>query len=138
VIYLSQQFLKDGRLRECVPQVPSITFYFAQTTTCCSQTQCNSNYSYILFHECTSRYGLFITGSKICFNTFYDSAISARKYTEQHEWIDVQGKIGTVGVTDYAQGALGDVVFAQLPEPDSELNQMGISLFGNGISTISK
>lgn len=50
---------------------------------------------------------------------------SARKYTEQHEWIEVQGKIGTVGVTDYAQGALGDVVFAQLPEPDTELNQMG-------------
>lgn len=42
-------------------------------------------------------------------------------------------------MTDYAQGALGDVVFAQLPEPDSELNQMGISLFGNGISsTISR
>ncbi|XP_046453507.1 glycine cleavage system H protein-like [Daphnia pulex] len=52
------------------------------------------------------------------------NALAARKYTEQHEWIDVQGKIGTVGVTDYAQGALGDVVFAQLPEPDSELNQM--------------
>lgn len=49
----------------------------------------------------------------------------ARKFTEQHEWIDVQGKIGVVGVTDYAQSALGDVVFAQLPEPDSELNQMG-------------
>ena len=30
-----------------------------------------------------------------------------------------------MGVTDYAQGALGDVVFAQLPEPDTELNQMG-------------
>jgi hypothetical protein len=79
-----------------------------------------------------------LLAQRFCFNTFYDSAISARKYTEQHEWIDVQGKIGTVGVTDYAQGALGDVVFAQLPEPDSELNQMGISLFGNGRSTISK
>ncbi|KZS08876.1 glycine cleavage system H protein [Daphnia magna] len=52
------------------------------------------------------------------------NALAARKYTEQHEWVDVQGTIGTVGVTDYAQGALGDVVFAQLPEPDSELNQM--------------
>lgn len=37
----------------------------------------------------------------------------------------MQGKIGTVGITDYAQGALGDVVYAQLPEPDAELNQMG-------------
>lgn len=55
----------------------------------------------------------------------------ARKYTEQHEWVDVQGTIGTVGVTDYAQGALGDVVFAQLPEPDSELNQMGMLIVGS-------
>ncbi len=34
--------------------------------------------------------------------------------------------MGTVGVTDYAQSALGDVVYAQLPEPDSQLEQMGI------------
>jgi len=47
-----------------------------------------------------------------------------RRYTEQHEWIEVQGKVGTVGITDYAQSALGDVVFAQLPDPGAELSQM--------------
>jgi len=51
---------------------------------------------------------------------------SGRRYTEQHEWIQVQGDVGTVGVTDYAQSALGGGVYAQLPEPDSQLEQMGI------------
>jgi glycine cleavage system H protein len=37
------------------------------------------------------------------------------KYTEDHEWIRVEGGIGTVGVTEYAQGELGDVVFVELP-----------------------
>lgn len=37
-------------------------------------------------------------------------------YTEDHEWIAVDGDIGTVGITDYAQHALGDIVFAELPE----------------------
>jgi len=49
---------------------------------------------------------------------------AGRRYTEQHEWIQVSGDVGTVGVTDYAQGALGDVVYAQLPEPDTQLEQM--------------
>lgn len=38
------------------------------------------------------------------------------KYTEDHEWIDADGDIATVGITDYAQKALGDVVFVELPE----------------------
>ena len=36
------------------------------------------------------------------------------KYTKDHEWISVDGKIGTIGVTDYAQGELGDVVFVDI------------------------
>merc|ERR1712071_549267 len=47
-----------------------------------------------------------------------------RFFTKQHEWIDVNGEIGTVGVTDYAQSALGDVVYAQLPSPDQAFEQM--------------
>ncbi|MBS3961665.1 MAG: glycine cleavage system protein GcvH [Sandarakinorhabdus sp.] len=39
-----------------------------------------------------------------------------RHYTRDHEWIDVDGTIATVGITDYAQGQLGDVVFVELPE----------------------
>ena len=38
------------------------------------------------------------------------------KYTEDHEWIEADGDIATVGITDYAQKALGDVVFVELPE----------------------
>ena len=38
------------------------------------------------------------------------------KYTEDHEWINVEGDIATVGITQHAQDALGDVVFVELPE----------------------
>jgi len=37
------------------------------------------------------------------------------KYTNDHEWINVEGNSGTVGITEYAQGELGDVVFVELP-----------------------
>ena len=37
------------------------------------------------------------------------------KYTKDHEWIQIDGDAGTVGITDYAQGELGDVVFVELP-----------------------
>ncbi|MDP8207653.1 MAG: glycine cleavage system protein GcvH [Candidatus Electryonea clarkiae] len=38
------------------------------------------------------------------------------KYTEEHEWVKMEGDIATMGITDYAQGELGDVVFLELPE----------------------
>ena len=38
------------------------------------------------------------------------------KFTEDHEWIKVEGDIATIGISDYAQNALGDVVFVELPE----------------------
>lgn len=38
------------------------------------------------------------------------------KFTEDHEWIDGDGDVVTVGITDYAQNALGDVVFVELPD----------------------
>jgi glycine cleavage system H protein len=38
------------------------------------------------------------------------------KYTDEHEWISVEGGVGTVGITDYAQEQLGDVVFVEVPE----------------------
>lgn len=44
------------------------------------------------------------------------------KYTEDHEWIDVDGDIATVGITDYAQNALGDVVFVELPEVGADFS----------------
>ena len=43
-------------------------------------------------------------------------------YTNEHEYIIVDGKIGTVGISDYAQGQLGEVVFVDLPEVGTEFN----------------
>jgi glycine cleavage system H protein len=40
----------------------------------------------------------------------------SRFYTQDHEWIDFAGNVATVGITDYAQGQLGDVVFVDLPD----------------------
>jgi glycine cleavage system H protein len=45
-------------------------------------------------------------------------------YTEEHEWVSLQDDIATVGITDYAQGELGDVVFVELPEVNNEVRQM--------------
>ena len=39
-----------------------------------------------------------------------------RKYSKEHEWILVDGENGRIGITDHAQGALGDVVYVELPE----------------------
>jgi glycine cleavage system H protein len=39
-----------------------------------------------------------------------------RYFTEDHEWVDVDGDIGTVGISDYAQGQLGDIVFVDVPD----------------------
>ena len=48
-----------------------------------------------------------------------------RYYTEDHEWIDVDGDSATVGITDYAQSQLGDIVFAEVPAPGAELKKGG-------------
>ena len=47
----------------------------------------------------------------------------AKRYTEDHEWIELEGEIGTVGISDYAQEQLGDIVFVELPEVGTEVNQ---------------
>jgi glycine cleavage system H protein len=51
------------------------------------------------------------------------------KYTKEHEWIQVQGNTGLVGITDHAQESLGDIVFVELPKLGSQL-QAGSS-FGS-------
>jgi len=45
------------------------------------------------------------------------------KFTETHEWIDIEDGIGTVGVTDYAQKELGDIVYVELPKVGSEVKK---------------
>ncbi|KAA0688684.1 glycine cleavage system protein GcvH [Azospirillum brasilense] len=45
------------------------------------------------------------------------------KYTKDHEWVRVEGDVGTVGVSDHAQHQLGDVVFVELPDVGRQLVQ---------------
>jgi glycine cleavage system H protein len=45
------------------------------------------------------------------------------KYTKEHEWIQVDGGVGTVGITDFAQQQLGDVVYIELPEVGATLTE---------------
>jgi glycine cleavage system H protein len=45
------------------------------------------------------------------------------KYTKDHEWVLIEGETGTVGITDYAQGELGDVVFVELPAVGKTVKQ---------------
>src|SRR5579883_2024818 len=52
------------------------------------------------------------------------------KYTREHEWIKVDEKTATVGITDYAQESLGDIVFVDLPKPGAEITA------GKGFGTV--
>jgi glycine cleavage system H protein len=51
------------------------------------------------------------------------------RYTKEHEWLQVDGETGTVGITDYAQSSLGDIVFVELPKVGQDI-QAG-STFGS-------
>jgi len=44
------------------------------------------------------------------------------KYTKEHEWVRIEGEIATIGITDHAQEALGDIVFVELPEIGRQLS----------------
>jgi glycine cleavage system H protein len=52
-----------------------------------------------------------------------------RFYTKKHEWVSVVDDLGTVGISNHAQEALGDVVFVQLPEVDDKVNNIVIDVF---------
>ena len=45
------------------------------------------------------------------------------RFTEDHEWLRVEGELGTVGITAYAQGELGDIVYVELPEVGTEVEK---------------
>src|SRR3981189_542057 len=70
------------------------------------------------------------------------------RYTKEHEWIQVDGKIGTVGITDYAQNSLGDIVFVDLPKVGDTIEagksfgsvesvKAGSDLFAPGSGTVT-
>ena len=49
--------------------------------------------------------------------------MSKTKYSEDHEWVNVDGDVATIGITDHAQEQLGDVVFVELPEVGSTISK---------------
>ncbi|GGD87787.1 glycine cleavage system H protein [Tsuneonella deserti] len=48
-----------------------------------------------------------------------------RYFTQDHEWIEVDGDTATVGITDYAQGQLGDIVFVEVPDAGASVTKGG-------------
>ncbi|TKC41643.1 hypothetical protein EI555_010632 [Monodon monoceros] len=56
--------------------------------------------------------------------------LSGRKFTDKHEWVIMEKGVGTVGISNFAQEALGDVVYCSLPEVGTKLNKRGIRCFG--------
>jgi len=52
------------------------------------------------------------------------SSPADRRYTKEHEWVSVEAGVGTVGITDYAQDQLGDIVFVDLPAAGTRITHM--------------
>ncbi|PVU86741.1 hypothetical protein BB559_000617 [Furculomyces boomerangus] len=63
--------------------------------------------------------------SKRMFSVLPTRFYATKKYTASHEWIEVENGVGTVGITDHAQSALGDVVYVETPEPGTEIEIEG-------------
>ncbi len=59
------------------------------------------------------------------------------KYTDDHEWVRIEGNIATVGVTDYAQQELGDVVYVDITELDEDLNQKDVFGSVEAVKTVA-
>ena len=59
------------------------------------------------------------------------------RYTEEHEWVRLDKATAVVGITDYAQGELGDVVFIELPEAGTEVVQGGVFGTIEAVKTVS-
>src|ERR1700754_3604929 len=62
---------------------------------------------------------------------------SELKYTKDHEWIKIEGNVATIGITDFAQGELGDIVYVDIDTVDDDLN--GGDVFGSveAVKTVS-
>ncbi|MDO4225020.1 MAG: glycine cleavage system protein GcvH [Bergeyella zoohelcum] len=59
------------------------------------------------------------------------------KYTKEHEWIKIEGNIATIGITDYAQGELGDIVFVDVDTVDDELSANDVFGSVEAVKTVS-
>jgi glycine cleavage system H protein len=59
------------------------------------------------------------------------------KYTKDHEWIRVEGNVATVGITDFAQGELGDIVYVEIETEGEELDQEEVFGSVEAVKTVS-
>ncbi len=59
------------------------------------------------------------------------------KYTTDHEWIKIEGDIATIGITDYAQGELGDVVFVELPKTGDVFTKGEVAATIEAVKTVA-
>ncbi|HDA6767661.1 TPA: glycine cleavage system protein GcvH [Staphylococcus aureus] len=60
------------------------------------------------------------------------------KYSKEHEWVKVEGNVAIIGITEYAQSELGDIVFVELPETDDEINEGGTFGSVESVKTVSE
>ncbi|MFZ5627886.1 MAG: glycine cleavage system protein GcvH [Spirochaetota bacterium] len=60
------------------------------------------------------------------------------KYTKEHEWVKISGNKARVGITDYAQGALGDVVYIDFPKAGAEIKQMAVAGTIESVKAVSE
>ena len=62
---------------------------------------------------------------------------SELKYTKDHEWVRIEGDVATVGITDFAQGELGDIVYVEVETLDETLNQEEVFGTVEAVKTVS-
>ena len=63
--------------------------------------------------------------------------MAEKKYTKEHEWVEVDGDTATVGITNHAQESLGDIVFIELPEVGDQLDAEGESAIVESVKAAS-
>ena len=59
------------------------------------------------------------------------------RYTKEHEWVSIDNNIATIGITDHAQGQLGDIVFVELPDLESAINQDDVFGVVEAVKTVA-
>ena len=59
------------------------------------------------------------------------------KYTSEHEWVEISGNIATIGITDFAQSELGDIIFLEFPNLDENLNDGDVFGTIEAVKTVS-
>ena len=59
------------------------------------------------------------------------------RYSTEHEWVSLEGDIATVGITDFAQSELGDIVFVELPSEGDNVREMGVFGAVEAVKTVS-